>query len=130
MNLPKLLDELEKLEKDATPGPWSSDDPGQSCGMPCTPDGCHDSHESGMRYLDGPSMKDGSSDCFEIPDGDLIAQSRNALPVLIEALRDHIEVVRQLEHLMTINLRGITESHWEAVRFNVKLNKSKWTSRE
>ena len=74
------LDELARLEREATPVPWTVDDAGH--------------REQDIANVVGPKQRDDNgshwtivSDCAPVKDGALIAAMRNALPGLIEELR-------------------------------------------
>jgi hypothetical protein len=42
-----------------SPGPWSYEDTqDMCCGRPCTPEGCHESHASGLYHIVGPDWYD------------------------------------------------------------------------
>ena len=54
------LDELERLAKAATPGPWHANGGVNEvyCAVPCTPDGCMGHDAPGVSELEGPSRGD------------------------------------------------------------------------
>lgn len=45
-------------EYGVSPGEWDYDETGVNCGLPCTPDGCHEGHPSGEFELHGPAWED------------------------------------------------------------------------
>lgn len=89
MNLTTLLEQLEKLEIAATPGPWDQRCPNGFDNMAVPK--CVWS-EYGFVSTGGTLPKE-----FSVPDAALIAESRNALPQLIPALRDAIFVITECE---------------------------------
>lgn len=105
-----VVDQLERLERAASPGPWRAtggyvESP---CGECCTPEGCPYHSVRGASQLEGPSRgeRDGESETervlayaldggmssmtdlvFSDADAELIATMRNALSVLLARIR-------------------------------------------
>lgn len=74
-----------------TPGPWEVYDPCYgTCpigGMPCTPEGCHESHPVGDRAVSGPLSADGGHiELMEVADAHLIAASPDLLAACLAML--------------------------------------------
>ena len=74
------LDELARLEREATPGPWTVDDAGH--------------RKQDIANVVGPKQRDDNgsrwvliSDCAPVKDAALIAAMRNALPELLARVR-------------------------------------------
>ena len=79
---PTDLDELDRLEKAATPGPWRIEGP---------------LFDEWIGRGDGTRIVEGSVDCGDA-DLALIVHTRNALPGLIRELREARELLRSAEH--------------------------------
>jgi len=108
MTDPKRLDELERLEKAATPGPWSA----------FTDEGTRRPHTNivavspitaCVHSLPGRSKREA--------DVDIIAESRNALPALIATARE-AEALRQEEADLALAVQDLAVKNaalWEAL---------------
>lgn len=112
MTLPELLDKLEAIEKKATPGPWECDDIGMYIHGPTvrsdkgrTPgEGTYPlAMVRGWGHLQYLGAKEGEE--IQKAHGLLIAESRNALPVLIKCLR----VAREALQLIDMRKEGFEE---------------------
>lgn len=74
---PKLSEATRKLMDGHTPGPWDYDGRyDSSCGRPCTENGCHESHFSGVYDIWGP---DGFDDGRDEPEMAVVKEADAAL---------------------------------------------------
>ena len=97
--LARVLDELERLEKAATPGPWRADgfeidqlsDAGEGYPLDHYPD-C-----ANVSTWVGASGEDGPYGIQRKEDAALIAAARNALPALLRAARERDELRARAE---------------------------------
>ena len=86
--LTKLIAELREIEKDATPGPWTSCDVGPRGGKGVAVFPKDYSHECDFR-CGGITTNRKCSNAI------LIEKSRNALPTLLDALEEAIKIMKR-----------------------------------
>lgn len=88
ISMRKRVGEHER-KKAAADFPWTFDERyDSSCGWACTPDGCHDSHPSGVYDIDGP---DGVNDFGEADVLTVSSIEHARLITAAPALRDALE---------------------------------------
>lgn len=106
------LKQLKKLAEGATPGPWDAEqDFDQSCGKPCTQDGCHDSHASGTWSVWGPEHVD-HADSWRIEKADaqyIAAVSPDVVLELLEG-REIQKTITVAEMRRSMKLRAALKS--------------------
>ena len=78
-----------------TPGQWSYEDRmDASCGSPCTPNGCHESHPSGVYVVNGPAVGDWPDDeCVTTSKADAALMAK--APDTHKALRAFVAAMEQ-----------------------------------
>lgn len=91
ITLTTLLDELEKLDKDATPGPWYVQMNDFICAYK---EPSYQKKRWNIARLPSRTSDYPISHTQWIQNPELIVETRNALPQLIQALRDAIEMAK------------------------------------
>jgi hypothetical protein len=117
----KLAEIAGRAEKSA-PAPWDAHDPGMYCGYACTPDGCHENHDSPVRQLEGPHedwpepgggpVDDGAKQCFTADDADFIAHARTDVPALLRL----VAVLREQRNSWIADLSTSDRAEKESIK--------------
>lgn len=80
-----------RKERVPSPGPWSYEDTmDHCCGRPCTPEGCHESHRSGLYHIIGPDWYD-----YDVVYPDVVCNLADAR--LIAAAPELLEALQQIK---------------------------------